>query len=46
MPRHRKNKSKWIGPITGPQPWFARNVHRQRNRDKIAKLSRRKNRRK
>jgi hypothetical protein len=42
MAMHRKNKGPRSGQ--GKQPWFSANVKRQRNRKKIAKASRRKNR--
>lgn len=44
MPMHRKNSSKHVAGMSQQQPWFSRNVERQRRRKEIAKGSRRKNR--
>lgn len=45
MPMHRKNSSRrGGGPTHNSQTWFKANTERQRNRKKIAKASKRKNR--
>jgi hypothetical protein len=43
MSMKRKNKSRWMGDTTVPQPWFIANVKRQRRRRDIAFDSRRRN---
>jgi hypothetical protein len=44
MAMHRKNSTKHVGDRGIAQPWFNANLERQRNRKRIAKASRRKNR--
>jgi hypothetical protein len=41
MPQHRKNKAAWVGDPGRNQPWFVRNVARQRKAFKAARLARR-----
>lgn len=47
MPMHRKNKSRAGKRQRGQneQPWFRKNVQRQRARSLLARIARRKNRR-
>lgn len=44
MPMHRKNKAPAVKSDTEHETWFWNNVNRQRRRNAIAKISRRKNR--
>jgi hypothetical protein len=44
MPMHRKNKGPPCKADSVNEPWFNANVKRQRNRDKMAAASRKKNR--
>lgn len=44
MAMRRKNTAKHIGGLEHVQKWFINNVRRQRRRNKLAKMSRRKNR--
>jgi hypothetical protein len=46
MPMHHKNSCKHRGDTSAEQPWFTANVDRQRRRREMAKVSKRKNRRK
>ena len=40
----RSNTSKHVGPTTQAQPWFKANVARNRKRNRMARDSRRRNR--